>query len=139
MSEEVAIADWEAVADVLERMIENISGGISELCELRYFHGCTAINKDIMPYFRRMLREVERKSHAEEFPELDEELPPRGTGLETGAAGERRAGLPRTEEERRLRHEELYVGREKPSVETMRARERDEREVYGEEEEEELF
>jgi len=36
------------------------------------------------------------------------DLPPRGTGLETGAAGDRRAGLPRTEEERELRHEELY-------------------------------
>lgn len=32
------------------------------------------------------------------------EPPPRGTGLETGKAGERRAGKPRTEEERRLRH-----------------------------------
>ena len=36
------------------------------------------------------------------------DLPPRGTGLETGAAEGRRAGLPRTEEERRVRHEELY-------------------------------
>ncbi|MBA7649415.1 hypothetical protein ES703_57212 [subsurface metagenome] len=33
-----------------------------------------------------------------------EGLPPRGTGLETGRAGERRAGVPRTEEERRIRH-----------------------------------
>jgi len=31
-------------------------------------------------------------------------LPERGTGLRTGRAGERRAGKPRTEEERRRRH-----------------------------------
>jgi len=31
-------------------------------------------------------------------------LPPRGTGLRTGRAGERRAGKPRSEEERRARH-----------------------------------
>ena len=36
------------------------------------------------------------------------DLPPRGTGLETGAAGDRGAGVSRTEEERALRHEELY-------------------------------
>lgn len=33
-------------------------------------------------------------------------LPPRGTGLKAGRAGERRRGKPRTEEERRQRHEE---------------------------------
>jgi len=31
-------------------------------------------------------------------------LPPRGTGLVTGRAGERRLGKPRTEEERLARH-----------------------------------
>lgn len=31
-------------------------------------------------------------------------LPPRGTGLETGQAGARRTGEPRTEEERLARH-----------------------------------
>ena len=31
--------------------------------------------------------------------------PPRGTGLSTGTAGERRAGNPRTESERATRHE----------------------------------
>jgi len=35
-------------------------------------------------------------------------LPPRGTGLIEGTAGPRRRGEPRTEEERRERHEELY-------------------------------
>jgi len=32
------------------------------------------------------------------------ELPERGTGIKTGRAGERRAGKPRTEAERRERH-----------------------------------
>jgi len=32
------------------------------------------------------------------------ELPPRGTGIETGRAGERRRGRPRTEQEREIRH-----------------------------------
>lgn len=35
---------------------------------------------------------------------MSEKLPPRGTGLLTGRAGERRAGEPRTEGERRKRH-----------------------------------
>jgi len=42
-----------------------------------------------------------------------QELPPRGTGLITGRAGERRGGKPRTEEERRERHfggSEISVG-----------------------------
>lgn len=34
-------------------------------------------------------------------------LPERGTGLKTGAAGERRGGQPRTEEERRERHDAI--------------------------------
>lgn len=33
-------------------------------------------------------------------------LPPRGTGLATGRAGERRYGQPRTEAERQIRHSE---------------------------------
>lgn len=36
--------------------------------------------------------------------QLGSMLPPRGTGLITGRAGERRAGQPRTEEERAKRH-----------------------------------
>lgn len=35
---------------------------------------------------------------------LSQALPPRGTGLDTGRAGERRGGQPRTEEERKKRH-----------------------------------
>jgi len=35
---------------------------------------------------------------------VSEELPPRGTGIITGRAGERRLGKPRTEEEREERH-----------------------------------
>jgi len=37
-------------------------------------------------------------------------LPPRGTGLVTGRAGERRLGTPRTEEERAKRHFDISVG-----------------------------
>jgi len=40
-----------------------------------------------------------------EFPKLPElPLPPKGFGLLTGQAGERRGGNPRTEAERRARH-----------------------------------
>lgn len=40
-----------------------------------------------------------------EFPKLPElPLPPKGFGLATGRAGERRGGNPRTEAERRARH-----------------------------------
>lgn len=42
-----------------------------------------------------------------ENPFGDSELPPRGTGLETGTAGERRAGNPRTDVERVERHKEV--------------------------------
>lgn len=35
-------------------------------------------------------------------------LPPRGTGLRRGTAGSRRRGNPRTDEERRERHNRLY-------------------------------
>ncbi|MBA7503755.1 hypothetical protein ES706_02376 [subsurface metagenome] len=46
-----------------------------------------------------------------------EGLPPRGTGLETGRAGERRADVPRTEEERRIRHLGMNPGvRRLPTV-----------------------
>ena len=36
------------------------------------------------------------------------QLPPRGTGLLLGTAGERRAGQPRTEEERLERHKQIF-------------------------------
>ena len=36
------------------------------------------------------------------------QLPPRGTGLLLGTAGERRAGVPRTEEERLERHRQIF-------------------------------
>ena len=36
------------------------------------------------------------------------QLPPRGTGLLLGTAGERRAGVPRTEEERLERHRQVF-------------------------------
>ena len=36
------------------------------------------------------------------------QLPPRGTGLLLGTAGERRAGAPRTEEERLERHRQIF-------------------------------
>ena len=36
------------------------------------------------------------------------QLPPRGTGLILGTAGERRAGVPRTEEERLERHRQIF-------------------------------
>ena len=39
--------------------------------------------------------------------EKDNDLPSRGTGLSSGNAGERRNGIPRTNEEREDRHEEL--------------------------------
>lgn len=39
--------------------------------------------------------------------EKDKNLPPRGTGLASGNAGERQNGVPRTDEERKERHEEL--------------------------------
>ena len=41
------------------------------------------------------------------------QLPPRGTGLLLGTAGERRAGVPRTEEERLERHREIFGGGER--------------------------
>ena len=48
-----------------------------------------------------------KKSYTDPFsPNTDSTLPVRGTGLETGTAGERREGNPRTEEEREVRHQE---------------------------------
>ena len=47
---------------------------------------------------------------------LGQALPPRGAGLVTGRAGERRGGRPRTEEERRERH---FGSGEKPESESQ--------------------
>lgn len=48
-----------------------------------------------------------------------EELPPRGTGLETGTAREERGkGVPLTEEERAERHKEVGEGGEERAPET---------------------
>ena len=44
------------------------------------------------------------KAQNESAPPEPASLPPRGTGLETGNAGERRKGNPRTDEERAIRH-----------------------------------
>ena len=38
---------------------------------------------------------------------IDSTLPPKGTGLTTGTAGERGGGTPRTEVERKERHKEV--------------------------------
>ena len=48
-----------------------------------------------------------KKNYTDPFsPNVDSTLPPRGTGLESGTAGERREGTPRTEGEREERHTE---------------------------------
>lgn len=48
-----------------------------------------------------------KKHYTDPFtPNVDSTLPPKGTGLENGTAGERRGGTPRTEEERAMRHKE---------------------------------
>ena len=48
-----------------------------------------------------------KKNYTDPFsPNVDSTLPPRGIGLESGTAEERREGTPRTEEEREVRHQE---------------------------------
>lgn len=48
---------------------------------------------------------MSKKNYTDPFsPNVDSTLPLRGTGLESGTAGERRGGTPRTEEEREERH-----------------------------------
>ena len=116
--------DWDSVAYTLRRMADNIRAGMSELCELGYYRGCNTINQQVLPVIKRMLDYAERRASeggeygvyeippTEETPEYYElysrELPPRGEGLVRGTAGERRGGVPRTEEERRARHRALY-------------------------------
>ena len=50
------------------------------------------------------------------------QLPPRGTGLLLGTAGERRAGAPRTEEERLERHRQTFGEREQEQEEDQAER-----------------
>ena len=48
-----------------------------------------------------------KKHYTDPFtPNVDSTLPPKGTGLENGTAGERRGETSRTEEERAMRHKE---------------------------------
>jgi len=116
--------DWDSVAYTLRRMMENIRAGMSELCELGYYRGCNTISRQVLPVLKRMMDYAESRvgeeeryevleiPPTEETPEYYEryggELPPRGEGLYRGTAGERRGGVPRTEEERLRRHRELY-------------------------------
>jgi len=104
--------DWDSVAYTLRRMEDNIKTGMSELCELGYYRGCNTINQQVLPVIKRMLDYAERRASegVYEIPQLEYggELPPRGEGLVRGTAGERRGGVPRTEEERRARHRALY-------------------------------
>ena len=112
MGEEVGEVDWDDVMAVLKVLIEDVNNASSELCELKSFDMVRGLQNNVLKDLKAMYSYADKKLHAEEFEtgelELDEDLPPRGTGLETGAAGDRRAGVPRTEEERELRHEELY-------------------------------
>ena len=112
--------DWDSVAYTLRRMVENIRAGMSELCELGYYRGCNTISRQVLPVLKRMMDYAESRvgeeevyevleiPPTEETPEYYERLPPRGEGLVRGTAGERRGGVPRTEEERRARHRTLY-------------------------------
>jgi len=116
--------DWDSIAYTLRRMVENIRTGMSELCELGYYKGCNTINRQVLPVLKRMMDYAESRVSEEEHYEVLEippteytpeyyeryggELPPRGEGLYRGTAGERRGGVPRTEEERRARHRALY-------------------------------
>ena len=116
--------DWDSVAYTLRRMVENIRAGMSELCELGYYRGCNTISRQVLPVLKRMMDYAESRVGEEEVYEVLEippteetpeyyeryggELPPRGEGLYRGTAGERRGGVPRTEEERLRRHRELY-------------------------------
>ena len=48
-----------------------------------------------------------KKDFHDPFTNTDSTLPPKGTGLTTDTAGERRGGNPRTEAERKERHKEV--------------------------------
>ncbi|MCK4328916.1 hypothetical protein KAX02_03630 [candidate division WOR-3 bacterium] len=112
MSEEVGETDWDDVMAVLKVLIEDVNNASSELCELKSFDMVRGLQNNVLKDLKAMYSYADKKLHAGEFEtgelEFDEDLPPRGTGLEMGTAEGRRAGVPRTEEERRLRHTELY-------------------------------
>lgn len=104
--------DWDEVAVMLDDLIEHIDETSTELCKKRFLRGCSVIQGQVLPPLKDLLKEVKRASPGvwgrEEEEEDEEGLPERGYGLEAETAGERGAGIPRTEEERKIRHAELF-------------------------------
>jgi len=112
--------DWDEVELILRGLIDRIDEASTELCTKKFLRGCSVIQGQVLPPLEDLLEEVKRAGKAssglmaglfggeEEEEEEEVRLPERGYGLEAGTAGERRAGIPRTEEERRIRHKELF-------------------------------
>lgn len=74
-----------------------------------------------------------KKNYTDPFsPNVDSTLPPRGTGLERGTAGERREGTPRTEEERETRHAEKTKEQTKHYAESLSLSIKDQWRIYHE-------
>jgi len=124
--------DWYEVKDLFDSLVESLMTTERALCESGWHEGVSMLDTEIGIYLRGMrdviitkiaieegaeelpwdaeerIEERRRKTLHEEYMREREQLPPRGTGLEIGTAGERRAGVPRTEEERIARHREVF-------------------------------
>lgn len=88
--------DRDEIAMVLDDLIEHIDETSTELCTKKFLKGCSVIQGQVLPPLKKLLKELQRAEMVS--PEL----------LEEEEEEEEEPDIARTEEERQLRHSELF-------------------------------
>lgn len=73
MGEEAGEVKWDEAIEILRGLVDSVDTGMTELCELRFFKGCSETNAKVMPLLKELLSEAEKGTGVEEVEEEEEE------------------------------------------------------------------
>ncbi|GAH86534.1 unnamed protein product [marine sediment metagenome] len=73
MGEEAGEVKWDEAIEIIRGLIDGVDTGMTELCELRFFKGCSEMNAKVMPLLKEILSEAEKGGVVEEVEEEAEE------------------------------------------------------------------
>lgn len=74
MAEEAGEVKWDEAIEILRGLVDSVDTGMTELCELRFFKGCSEMNAKVMPLLKELLSEAEKGKLVEVlYPEEEEE------------------------------------------------------------------
>lgn len=73
MGEEVGEVKWDEAIETLRSLMGNVDTAMTELCEMRFFKGCSEMNAKVMPLLRELLSDAEKRAGVVEVEEEPEE------------------------------------------------------------------